>query len=251
MDRADLQWFETFFQGVVVEMWRQALPPEAAIVDVEFLVRELRLPAGGRVLDVPCGHGRHSIELARRGFRVTGVDLSSEEIDEARRRARAAHVEVDWRHGDMRDLQWDAEMDGAFCFGNSFAYFPPDATRRFLEAVARSLVPGARFAMDTGAVAECILPRFREREWMRFGDILFLEENRYDPAESCIETTYTFLRDGESRTRKGLQWIYTARELREMLRQVGLVTLALHGSPDGAPFELGSPHVLIVAEKRG
>ena len=250
MEPNDLTWFETFFSGIAVEMWRQALPPEATLADVEFLARELRLVPGSHVLDVPCGHGRHSIELARRGYRVTGVDLSAEEIDEARSRARATGVQVDWRHGDMRDLQWEAELDAAFCFGNSFAYFPPESTRAFLRAVARALKPGARFAMDTGAVAECILPRFREREWMRFGEILFLEENRYDARESCIETTYTFQRGGESRSQKGLQWIYTARELRELLAGVGLETISLSGTHDGAPLELGGPHVLLVAEKR-
>jgi len=250
MDTKDLNWYETFFQGIVVEMWSAALPPEATTADVDFLVRELGLHPGAHVLDVPCGHGRHSIELARRGFQMTGVDLSREEIDEAKARAAAAKVDVEWRHGDMRDLTWDAELDGAFCFGNSFAYFPPDATRQFLHAVARGLKPGARFALDTGMAAECILPRLNEREWARFGDILFLEENHYDAAESCIETTYTFLRGSEAHTQKGLQWVYTARELREVLAQAGLVTLHLYGSPEGAPFEVGSPHVLLVAEKR-
>jgi len=249
MDAKDLGWYETFFQGIAVEMWRRALPPEATTADVDFLVRELALGSGAHVLDVPCGHGRHSIELARRGFRVSGVDLSREEIEEGKKRATAAKVEVDWRHGDMRDLTWNAEMDAAFCFGNSFAYFPPDATRVFLHAVARSLKPGARFAMDTGMAAECILPRLNEREWAQFGDILFLEENHYDTAESCIETTYTFLRGSEAHTQKGLQWVYTARELRDVLEEAGLTTLNLYGSPEGAAFEVGSP-LLLVAEKR-
>jgi len=201
------------------------------------------------VLDVPCGHGRHSIALATRGFRVTGVDLSREEIDEAHRRAGAASAAVEWRHGDMRALPWSAAFDGAFCFGNSFAYLPPDGTRAFVNAVARALRPGARFALDTGIVAECILPRLAEREWARFGDILFLEENRYDAVESCIETTYTFVRGAEAHTRTGVQWVYTARELRELLAAAGLRVLGFHGSTEGAPFEVGSPHVLVVAEK--
>lgn len=250
METEDLRWYETFFRGLVVEMWRQALPPEATAADVAFLERELALGPGGRVLDVPCGHGRHAIELARQGFAVTGVDLSAEEIDEAERRARAARVSVDWHRGDMRELPWSAEFDAAYCFGNSFAYFPTEATRSFLQAVARTLKPGARFAMDTGMAAECILPRLQEREWARCGDILFLEENHYDTTESRIETTYTFLRGNESHTQKGLQWVYTARELRELLAQAGLVTRSLYGSPHGEPFEVGAPSVLLVAEKR-
>jgi SAM-dependent methyltransferase len=245
----DTKWYEAFFDGVVVDMWRKALPPEATAADVEFLVRELGLRPGAAVLDVPCGHGRHAIPLASRGMRMTGVDLSRAEIDEARTRAAAAAVEIDWRHGDMRDLPWTAEFDGAFCFGNSFAYMPPDGTRGFLQAVARTLRPGARFAIDTAALAECILPRLREREWLQFGDLLFLEQNRYIAAESCIETTYTFVRDGRAETRTGLQWVHTARELRGLLADAGLEPLALYGALDGSPFEVGSHRGLVVAKR--
>jgi SAM-dependent methyltransferase len=150
----------------------------------------------------------------------------------------------------MRDLPWTAAFDGAYCFGNSFAYVPPVETRKFLHAVARALRPGGRFALDAGTVAECVLPRLREREWAQFDDILFLEENRYDAAEGCIETAYTFVRDGRSETRTGLQWVHTARELRGLLAEAGLETVGLYGGPDGSAFAVGSFRGLFVAERR-
>src|SRR5262249_31607601 len=158
------------------------MQPTAA--EADFLERQLKMPRGGRILDVPCGMGRHSVEMAKRGYRVTGVDLSRECIEDARKSGAAARVDVAWRQADMRDLPWHAEFDGAFCFGNSFGYLEPAATRDFLRAASAALKPGARFALDYGLAAECILPRLREREWCQVGDILFLEENRYHPNES-------------------------------------------------------------------
>jgi len=230
-------------------MWRKAVSPEQTRLEVDFLERVLRLPKAARVLDVPCGHGRHSLELASRGYRLASVDLSPQMIEEGRAAAIDAGLEIEWRNADMRDLSWKSEFDAGFCFGNSFGYLDPDGTRAFLQAVSRALKPGGQFALDYGMAAECILPRFRERERAQVEDILFLEENRYHVAESCIETTYTFVRDGEAKTQKGLHWVYTAREVREFLREAGLQTQDLFGSLDGDRYEVGSPLLLLVAQK--
>jgi SAM-dependent methyltransferase len=247
----DKRWYETFFRGIALEMWRRAAAMQPTAAEADFVGRELLLKPGARVLDVPCGMGRHAIELARRGYRVTGVDLSAEAIEDARRNGAAAGAEVAWRQADMRDLPWQAEMDGACCLGNSFGYLEPEATREFLRAVARALRPGARFALDYGLAAECILPRLREREWCQVGDIFFLEENRYLAAESCVETIYTFMQGGTIESRTGLQWVWTVRELAAMLEDAGLAVKGLYRSPAGEPFEVGSQILLLVAEKAG
>ena len=77
-------WYEDFFHGVPLDLWRQAIPPEKTTAEADFIVKALRCDPGSRVLDVPCSNGRLSFELAKRGYRVTGVDISEEFIDEAR-----------------------------------------------------------------------------------------------------------------------------------------------------------------------
>jgi SAM-dependent methyltransferase len=248
-DIVDLKWYENFFQGIVLEMWRKAVPPGQTRLEVDFLERALKLEAGARVLDVPCGLGRHSLELASRGYRVTGVDLSPQMIEECCAASAQAGLSVEWLRSDMRLLPWESEFDAAFCFGNSIAYIDPAGTCDFLRAAARALKPGAGFALDYGMSAESILPRLREREWAQVDDIFFLEENRYRVPESCVETTYTFVKDGCSETRSGLQWVHTVRELGEFLREVGLEPQEMLGSLDGQPFGLASPLLILVSRK--
>ena len=77
-------WYETFFHGVTLELWRRAIPPEHTKAEAEFLIQNLNCEAGARVLDVPCGNGRLTFELANRGYRMTGVDIAEEFIEEAR-----------------------------------------------------------------------------------------------------------------------------------------------------------------------
>ena len=246
----NVTWYENFFHGIALDLWRKAFSPEQTRLEVGFLERTLGLQPGARVLDVPCGGGRHAVELAAGGFKVTGVDLSHEAIQEARERAAARRLSVEWRHADMRDLEWQEEFDAAFCFGNSFGYLDPGGMREFVRALSGALKPAGRFVLDSGMTAESVLPNLREREWTQIGDILFLEENRYHAEESCVETTYTFVRGAETHTRTGLHWVYTVRELRNLLEEAGLAVRSLHRSLAGEPFLVGSRYLLVVAEKR-
>jgi cyclopropane fatty-acyl-phospholipid synthase-like methyltransferase len=190
-------WYRTFFSGVVLEMWTRAVPEPQTRADADFLQTTLQVKTGGRILDVPSGNGRISHELAARGYVMTGVDIADEYVREARERAAKRKVEVNWKHGEMRDLPWTAEFDGAFCWGNSFGYLEDDGNAGFLHAVANALKPGARFAIQTGAVLESLLRHHEERRWFEFDDILFLIANRYDHVRGRLETEYTFIRDGK------------------------------------------------------
>ena len=240
------KWYETFFNGVALEFWRRCTTPEMTRAEVDFLEAALGIKKGGRVLDIPCGNGRHSAELAARGYRVTGVDLAAEFVEEAKERC----PEAEFVQADMCAIGYDAEFDGAFCFGNSFGYAGYEESCEFLAAAGRALKPGARFVIDTGLAAESILPTRVQQRWMWLGDILFLSQNRYDAAESRLDIQYTFIRYGKVDVREASSYIRTLAELRRMLSQAGLRAIEHFSSFDRKPYELGSPRLLLVAEKR-
>jgi len=240
------QWFETFFQGPAVDFWNRAIPPALTLSDVDFLEKTFGVQPGARLLDVPCGNGRHSIELARRGYRITGIDLSDEFLAAAR-----SELDADWRKGDMRELELEPSMfDGAFCFGNSFGYLDHAGVGAFLSALAGALKPGAKLVIETGVAAESILPTLVQKRWHRLGDLIVLSENRYDPWESCLNIDYTFVRDGTIETRPTASYVFTTAELRRMLDTAGFHALSFHGGVAGEPYQLGSPRLVIIAQRR-
>jgi SAM-dependent methyltransferase len=238
-------WQSNFFRGVALDFWRLAMTPEITATEVQFLERALAIAPGARLLDVPCGNGRHAIELAKRGCRLTGVDLAAEYIEEARRSPAGA----EWILGDMCDLPWSNEFDGAYCMGNSFCYLDREATPKFLRAIARCLKPGGRFALATGMAAESILPTLQPKRWHRTGDIFTLSEARYDVAASRFDIDYTFIRNGAVETRPTSSYVFTVAEMRIMHAAAGLDTIELSAWGADGPYRLGSPGLLMVSRK--
>ena len=240
-------WEVDFFRGVALDFWRLAVPSEQTQAEVDFLRAELSASAASHLLDVPCGLGRHSIALAKSGCRVTGLDLSAECIAEAR--AQAAGLPIDWVRGDMRQLDWTAEFNGAFCLGNSFGYLDPQEASGFLAEIARAIKPGSRFVLETGMAAESILPGLQKTRWFRLGEIYMLSENQYHPRQGRLDIEYTFVHNGEVDTRPSSSYVFTVSELCRMCSEAGLQPAKLLGSVSGEPYQMGSPRLIVVAAK--
>lgn len=240
-------WQVNFFRGVALEFWRRVMTPEQTRTEVEFLERVLQIPPGAQLLDVPCGNGRHALEFARRGYPMTGVDLSEEFIAEVREKS---PTEARWVLGDMRELSWVSEFDGAYCFGNSFGYLDRANSVEFLHGVARALKPGGRFAVETGLAAESILPGLLKTRWFKAGDIFMLSENQYHPVEGRLDINYTFIKGSEVETRPTCSYVFTAAEICRMHTEAGLEPLDLLGSAGGEPFQLGSQRLILISVKR-
>jgi SAM-dependent methyltransferase len=239
-------WFESFFEGLFVELWLGAMPPEVTAQEAEFLAERLRLSPGHRVLDAPCGGGRHAITLAGRGMEMTGIDISGEFLEHARR----AEPRVEWVQTDMRSLPWELHFDAAYTWGNSFAYFDSQQCRLFLAGIARTLRPGARYVLETGAAAESIFRTLQTERRMEIGDILFESQALYDPLEARLDITYTLTR-GDRREQKTVhQWVHTTAEIVRMLREAGLEPVEACGGVDGSRYQIGSPHLVLTAERR-
>ena len=252
-------WWENFFHGVALDFWRAAIPAELTRAEADFLAKQLQLAPKARVLDVPCGNGRLAIELAKRGFALTGVDIAGEFIEEAKQQSLEAIQSIDWQSSDwqtidwhqqdMRNLPWTNEFDGAFCFGNSFGYLDDEANADFLKAVSQTLKPGRRFILDAPAVAECILPNFQPSRSIELAGIKVNIEHRYDHEQGRMFNDFTFTRDGVVDRRPSSQRAYTYRELTELLHDAGFESVAAYGSLTEEPFNLGAHRLLLVSQK--
>jgi SAM-dependent methyltransferase len=244
------EWWEGFFSGLWLDVQRTLKTDEQTRFEVGFVENALRLAPQSRVLDAPCGVGRHSIELARRGYHVTGIDIAPPLLDDARQKAKEHGVKVRWEQRDMRDLPWKGEFDAAFCFWGSFGYFDDDGNADFLDSISCALKPGGRFLLDTH-VAETLLPRLVEqRGWKEVGNITVLEERHYDHVSAQTTTEWTLIQDGRMFKGSSVIRLYTFNELSKLLERFGFGNFEAYGSLDSSPFRVGSPRLYLVTTKR-
>ncbi len=247
-EKAKPDWWEGFFKGSWIEFQRSMDEPALVEPAVDFLEAVLDLSPGERVLDAPCGDGRIGREFARRGYRVTGLDITPSLLKAGRREAKAEGLDVEWVEGDMRKLAWRNRHHLALCWWGSFGYFSDADNLRHVKAVARGLKPGGVFALDTHS-PETLFPSFASRSWTERNGVLSLTENTYDTATGRIESEWTLIRGGKRRVARSSIRLYTVRELHELFRQAGFVEFREFADYEGESFGLDSRRLVFLATK--
>lgn len=238
-------WYGSFFTAPVNAFWERMVPEAATAADVAFVRRHIA-SAPARLLDVPCGAGRHALALARAGYEVTGVDVSEEAIERAAK-AGDGHSAT-FRRGDMRNLDLDERFDGVLCLGNSLSYFPPDEMRTFIASLAERVAEGGRLILDTSCCAESLFPLAEVRE-VAFDGGTYRSRYRYDARLSLLKTKAELRLGEEKHELLYAHYVVTSGELVRMVEAAGLQAESLSGDPDGTPFAPGMKRLLLVASR--
>lgn len=246
MAEAGSDWWRTFFGPSYLALYDPYLR-ERTPVEVDQLEALLQLRPPLRILDLPCGQGRHAIELARRGYQVTGVDLSAFMLEVGRDRASKAGVKVRWLEGDMREAIRGEHFDLILNLFTSFGYFDdPAEDRRVLVAAASMLGPGGRLVLEV-INGERTMTQFQEREWFTVGRAAVLESRRLDRSSQRMVVERTVSRPPalETSSIHALR-LYTGGQVGAALRAAGFGRVELYGDWSGEPLGRDSMRVIAI-----
>jgi SAM-dependent methyltransferase len=239
-------WFRSFFGGMWLDVQRSHWNTEDSERRAGLIERVLALRPGSRVLDVPCGNGRLTIPLARRGHVLTGIDFTPVFIAEAR--AAAGDLPVTFLERDMRELDGLSGFDAAFNYWGSFGYFDDAGDEAVAAGVCRALVPGGGFLIE-GSTMETLMPVYQPKGWWTVGDITVLEDRVFDFATSRMEVDWTFMRQGAEERKHVSVRLYSCRELAALLQRAGFASVRFLDGATEAPLTVSSRRALVVATK--
>lgn len=234
----DKEWWETFFDDNWGRLGFDSIKEEQTERETDFIVEALGLKKTDKVLDLACGVGRHSLELARRGFKhVVGLDFTQAYLKRAIAKARHEKLSVEFVRGDMKDLPFaEDEFDAVFNFYTSFGYFADEKdNERVIKEVARVLKPGGRFMLDV-VHRDYIVRHFAKRGWSEHNGEYILEERTFDLATSRNECTWVYVGKRGSTERPVSLRMYSLHELVAMFERNGLKYKEAWGNFDFQPL---------------
>jgi len=221
----------------------------ATPLEVDLVTARLNLDPRAAVLDLCCGPGRHSLELARCGFQVTGVDRTAAYLEKARGIADEEGLEVKFLEADMREFVRAGVFDAAIMMYTSFGYFEdPDENRQVLVNVCRSLRDGGALLIEM--MGKEVLARiFQPQGWHEQDDVLFLQERKLSKDWSWIDNRWILIR-GQERVEFNIShWLYSAAELSALLKESGFQSVEFFGDLEGVPYDQDAKRLIAVARK--
>ncbi len=217
--------------------------------EVEFITSVLNLKNDSSVLDLYCGYGRHAIELAKQGFKVTGIDATQDFLDIAVQKAQEAQVNVTFKQQDMRELNYNQEFAAVINMFAAFGYFTDDENANIIKLITNALQPQGLFLID-----------LLNRDWMVRNNL-----NRYwrHPSGEYVLSYKVQLENGIATMKRQLinqitgtkiQYdfilrAYSLPEMANIFSHSGLSILETYGGFDGRPYSSETPRMIILAKK--
>lgn len=223
--------------------------------ELDFLQEKLDLRAGARILDVGCGTGRHSLELARRSYRAMGVDISRAMVEVAHRQPQEESLAAEFHVADARALHFEAEFDAATCLcEGAFGLAGNEAGHRdILAGVHRALKPEAPFVLT----AVNALSAVRALEIDDAGQLLPTggpgnhTTIEFDPYTTTSRQRITVHNpDGQTRDVEIFTTAFTYWELSWLLRDAGFDVEAGSRSYSREPIGLDHSELMVIARRR-
>ena len=248
--RASSDWWKTYFDAQYLLEYEPLFSLERDRREVARLLELLGLPSGTRVLDAPCGQGRHAHLLAEAGFDVTGLDYSTHLLTKARRRGTGPGLR--YVRADMRRMpaRWTGRFGAVLNLFTSFGFFAePADDRRVLAEFARVLAPDGVLVWH-GADRDGVMARFLSRDWWQTRDrTLVAQERSFDPLSGMLTVSSVWSGKRSRGAREHRIRLYTPTRLAELCTEVGLIVEAAYAGFDDRPLTRRTSEMLLMARK--
>lgn len=244
-------WWEELFNDDYLRA-TEKVADEQLSHEVAFIEESLGVERGGALLDLACGTGRHAIELARRGYEVVGFDLSLAMLARAGDEAQDLGAKLNFVQGDMREMTFEEQFDGIYCWSTSFGYFEEEKNAQVIARIRRALKAGGTFLLDV-ANRDFLVRQSPSLAWFEGDGCVCMDEMNLDFITSRMKVKRTMmLDDGRSREIEYSMRVYSLHELGKILHDHGFKVREVSGrlATPGVFFGSESPRAIILAEKK-
>lgn len=195
---------------------------------VDFIIKSLALIGNERILDLACGYGRHSLEFARRGYTVTGVDITKVYIEDANKTAQTENIDANFICEDIRDISFCGEFDVVLNMADgAIGYLESDEENaKIFDVIARALKPGGKSFMDIQS-GDYASAHFPQKLWDAGEHGLTLSLFEWDPESKIMLYGQNDFAYGDKLGKPDMPCgnptrLYTQKEIEEIMKSRGM-----------------------------
>lgn len=257
------EWWQEVFDEDYIKTYIDTTPPKLTKKQVSFLIDKLGLTAKNKILDLGCGYGRHTLELAKRGFSVIGFDYSKSLLAIARQEAKKQSINAKFIKGDMRKLDFKNEFDVVVCMFTSFGYFSTSSEHEItLRNIAAALKSGGKFLLDTNNLIRSLSAIVKEGTMNLQGEIIVPAKisklsnglkvalsQKFDLKTMRWKLIRRWTENGKKKEYASDIRLFTFSEIKYLLEKSGFKIEQTWGNFEGAPFGDASRRLIILAKK--
>ncbi|TSA45699.1 class I SAM-dependent methyltransferase [bacterium] len=243
-------WWKNFFNEDYLLFWGAQGSFDHTKKEISFLLKNIPIKKGSEVLDLCCGHGRHSLELASRGYKVTGLDYSKFELGLARKEAARLGLKAEFVRGDARNFRFNKKFDLIInMFSSAFGYGSRDDDRRIVHSVSKNLKKGGKFFIDLMSLP-WLLRNYKPYKVEKMSKKIYATcERDFNFLESVNHEKRTFFKGTKKKVYNLYLRAYSLAELNEFLASEGLKVEKYWGSYDGKSYGLETKRMIALAKK--
>lgn len=263
MTKSKKQWWETLFDEKYLKTYVDTVTPELTKQQIPALLKLLQPKKGAEILDLACGHGRHSIGLAERGYKITGLDFSKHFIDVAKKDAKERGAKVNFICDDMRNISFVGKFDFVINMFTSFGYFDDESDNELvLRKISRALKPNGKFLIEINNFVGKLARALRKGKIdKKTGSLTIVKKDKlsnglivttkdeFNPATMRWAMTRTWKENGKVKKYKTDVRIFSPAELGSMMRRNGLRVEKIWGDLQGSPLGIDSRRLVVLARK--
>ncbi len=241
-------WWKNYFGKEYIETYQQAGFFDTTSRQANFLVKNVFPKKAHNILDLCCGHGRHSIALAKKGYNVTGLDYSAYAIKLAKTEARQKKLDINFITGDARNFKLGKKFDVVINMFTAFGYGSRDEDRKIIKNAAAVLKINGVFFIDLMSLP-WLWRNFKPVSRQRLDGYIVVAKRKFDFVDNLIRETRIITQGKKSRKLQNHNRFYTLPELTELLRNEGLRVTKSWGTFLGKPYGFDSKRMLVAAIK--
>jgi D-alanine-D-alanine ligase len=223
------------------------LTPQRTKAEIDFLLSKTSIPRAGFILDMGCGFGRHSIELARRGYNLVGVDPSQAMVEAARKASTGLANPPQFFRTRAEDYQTDRRFDGIICLFTTLGQIEVEQDNRQLVGQAANLLkPGGYFIVEVPHRA-WVIQNLKTKEVIQTPESSTNIKRSYDNKQGIVTETFTVVTPAERRVYLLRYRIFNVIELKQLMNSSGLEAINTYSGYQDVPFDKASPVIVMLA----